>query len=122
MSTNHLTLDIDGMSCGSCVARVRKALERLPGIRVESVRVGRAEIVVDQSVAESAIRQAIVDAGYALERVGPSGAPARNPLPLSPSAGSTSNGCCCGGGQTHASSTSTHQRHGIGRARTGQQR
>lgn len=122
MSTNHLTLDIDGMTCGSCVAHVRKALERLPGTRVEGVRVGSAEIVVDHPVEESAIREAIVQAGYGLRRVGPSDAPARDPLPLGASAGSASNGCCCGGGRARASSSAPYQRHDIGHARMGRQR
>lgn len=119
MSTNLLTLDIGGMSCGSCVAHVRKALERLSGVRVENVRVGSADVLTEHSVTASAIRRAIVDAGYDLESVRPAGAPARDALPLASSVEST-NGCCCGGGEAHRSPSSTHERHGIGRARSGQ--
>ena len=69
MTTNHLHFDIGGTSCGSCVAHVRTALERLPGTRVDSIRVGSADIVTDRGVTERAIRRAIIDAGYELESI-----------------------------------------------------
>jgi Cu+-exporting ATPase len=31
------TLDIGGMTCASCVGRVEKALERIPGVEAASV-------------------------------------------------------------------------------------
>jgi copper chaperone CopZ len=53
-----LTLKIDGMTCGHCVARVEKALSKLDGV-------GSAEIVYDSTRTPFArIRQAIDDAGY----------------------------------------------------------
>ena len=69
MKTNHLTLDIGGMSCGSCVAHVRKALEQLPDTRVANVRVGSADIVAGPTITEAALRQAITGAGYELTGV-----------------------------------------------------
>lgn len=39
-----IELTIDGMTCGHCVARVRRALEQQPGVRVLSVEVGSASI------------------------------------------------------------------------------
>ena len=61
----HLTLRIDGMSCGHCVARVEKALSRLDGVHVRRVDVGAAEIDYDPARTPFAqIRQAIDDAGY----------------------------------------------------------
>ncbi|MBW8875161.1 MAG: heavy-metal-associated domain-containing protein [Acidobacteria bacterium] len=61
----HLTLHIDGMSCGHCVARVEKALSRLDGVHVRRVDVGSAEIDYDPARTPFAqIRQAIDDAGY----------------------------------------------------------
>jgi len=61
----HLTLRIDGMSCGHCVARVEKALSRLDGVGVTRVALGSAEIVYDPARTTFArIREAIDDAGY----------------------------------------------------------
>jgi copper ion binding protein len=61
----HLTLKIDGMSCGHCVARVEKALSKLDGVNVSRVGVGSAEIDYDPARTSSArIREAIDDAGY----------------------------------------------------------
>lgn len=60
-----LTLKIDGMSCGHCVARVEKALKRLDGVHVIRVQIGSAEIVYDPAKTPFArIREAIDDAGY----------------------------------------------------------
>jgi copper chaperone CopZ len=60
-----LTLKIDGMTCGHCVARVEKALSKLDGVHVRRVSVGSAEIVYDPARTPFArIRQAIDDAGY----------------------------------------------------------
>lgn len=61
----HLTLKIDGMSCGHCVARVEKALSRLDGVSVRRVVLGSAEIGYDPSrITFAGIREAIDDAGY----------------------------------------------------------
>lgn len=61
----HLTLKIDGMSCGHCVARVEKALSKLDGVHIRRVDVGSAVIGYDLSRTSFArIREAIEDAGY----------------------------------------------------------
>ena len=66
----HLTLQIDGMSCGHCVARVEKALSKLDGVHVKRVEVGSAEIVYDPSrIPFERIRQAVDDAGYTVRPV-----------------------------------------------------
>lgn len=58
-------LEIDGMSCGHCVARVRGALEALPGVTVEEVSIGKALVEVDDATTPvSAVAQAVEDAGY----------------------------------------------------------
>ena len=62
---HHLTLKIDGMTCGHCVARVEKALSKLDGVHVSRVDVGSAEIDYDPARTPFAsIREAIDDAGY----------------------------------------------------------
>jgi copper ion binding protein len=61
----HLTLKIDGMSCGHCVARVEKALQKLDGVQVIRVEVGAAEVAYDPARTPFAkIREALDDAGY----------------------------------------------------------
>lgn len=61
----QLTLKIDGMSCGHCVARVEKALARLDGVHARRVVIGSAEIDYDPARTPFArIREAIDDAGY----------------------------------------------------------
>jgi copper chaperone CopZ len=60
-----LTLHIEGMSCGHCLNAVKRALAELPGVEVESVRIGRADLRYDESSLEPArIEAAVVNAGY----------------------------------------------------------
>jgi copper chaperone len=61
------TMEIEGMSCGHCVARVEKALAALPGVTVEQVTVGSARVAIDpRQTSLEQIAQAIDDAGYTL--------------------------------------------------------
>jgi copper chaperone len=60
-----LTLHIEGMSCGHCLNAVKRALAELPGVEVESVRMGRADLRYDERSLEPArIEAAVADAGY----------------------------------------------------------
>ena len=64
----RISLSVEGMSCGHCVARVTKALAALPGVEVNKVDIGRAEIELDptlQSIA--AVTTALGSAGYPAE-------------------------------------------------------
>ena len=62
---NRTTLRIDGMSCGHCVMSVRKALEGIEGVQVESVAVGTASVAFDPARASAdAIVEAVNAAGY----------------------------------------------------------
>ena len=61
----HLTLHIDGMSCGHCLNAVNRALASLTGVEVESVRMGRAQLRYDeQTLDPSRIEAAVAEAGY----------------------------------------------------------
>lgn len=60
---DRMTIDISGMSCGHCVASVKKALEQVDGVQVEQVAIGKATVLADAAKAPS-IRDAIEDAGY----------------------------------------------------------
>ena len=60
-----LTLQIDGMSCGHCVARVHKALSKLDGVDIRNVEVGSAEMSYDPSrVSPDQILEAVDAAGF----------------------------------------------------------
>jgi len=60
------SLKIEGMSCGHCVASVKKALERLDGVTVRNVAVGSATVEYNPDVSSpEKIAEAVSDAGYA---------------------------------------------------------
>jgi len=58
-------MEIGGMSCGHCVASVRKALGAVAGTTIERVEVGSASVAYDPAVTSpAAIESAVRDAGY----------------------------------------------------------
>ena len=60
-----LTVPITGMSCGGCVAGVKAALSKIPGVAEADVRVGEARVQYDPARTNpDAIRGAITTAGY----------------------------------------------------------
>lgn len=63
--TETITLEIQDMSCGHCVAAVSNALQAQPGVAVEQVDLGRATVRADLDVTTAeAIARAVKDAGY----------------------------------------------------------
>ena len=79
--------NVQGMSCGHCVGRVTAALNALPGVEVDSVQIGTAEVRIDPSqTSETAVAEAVAAAGY------PSVVQQRTPLPVA----SNSSCSCCG--------------------------
>jgi len=57
-------LRIENMHCDACVRRVRQALEKVEGVKVDDVRVGGARVEAPDSVPESALVSAVEKAGY----------------------------------------------------------
>jgi copper chaperone len=58
-------IEIEGMTCGSCVRHVRTALEDLEGVEVKDIEIGSAEIDYDpETIDRAAIIEAIKDGGY----------------------------------------------------------
>ena len=60
-------IGIGGMTCASCVARVEKALKKVPGVDTATVNLATesAHVTVnDQDTSEGVLRRAIRDAGY----------------------------------------------------------
>jgi len=63
-------LAITGMSCGHCVAAVKKTLAAVPGVVVDHVEIGSATLQFDATKTDMAhITQAVEDAGYAVTSV-----------------------------------------------------
>ena len=61
----RVTLQINGMSCGHCVAAVKQALNEVPGVEVENVAIGQAVISYSPDKTKSTdITDALADAGY----------------------------------------------------------
>lgn len=60
-----LVAQIDGMSCNHCLNAVNQALAAVPGIRVESVRIGRAEVeLLPGGATADQVVTAIEESGY----------------------------------------------------------
>jgi copper chaperone CopZ len=70
-----LTLAIEGMSCGHCVARVKQTLAAAAGVHVEDVSIGKASLTFDTAATTpDAIAAAVSAAGYPA-RAASAGAP-----------------------------------------------
>jgi copper chaperone CopZ len=71
MSTQNLTIDVTGMTCGHCVRSVQEELGALPGVtdvQVELVTGGTSQVTITatEPLADDDIRAAIDEAGYQL--------------------------------------------------------
>ena len=64
-----MTLKIEGMTCGGCVASVERVLKAVPGVVATKVQLspGLAEVSFDPArTGVAALRTAIEEAGYAI--------------------------------------------------------
>lgn len=62
-----LTLKVDGMTCGGCVASVTRVIEALDGVAKVAVSLEQAQVVVEADTAKvdrAQLVQAIEDAGF----------------------------------------------------------
>ena len=88
--TESCTLDISGMTCASCSARVEKALGKVPGVLDASVNLAteQATVKLAQGTSAAALIAAVERAGYGAQLPPASGeapaAPHRSTPPLSP--------------------------------------
>lgn len=58
-------LHIEGMSCGHCLNAVNRALGSLPGVEIQNLRIGRAEVQYNEGVTTPAqLAAAVTGAGY----------------------------------------------------------
>lgn len=60
------TLKVEGMMCGHCEARVKKALEALPEVTeaVVSHETGTAIVTLNTDVADDVLKKAVEDQDY----------------------------------------------------------
>ena len=60
------TLKVEGMMCGHCEARARKALEAVPGVESAAAdhTAGTAVVTLGAAVADEALKAAVEAAGY----------------------------------------------------------
>jgi copper-transporting P-type ATPase V len=67
--STQLDLPVEGMTCGSCSARVQRTLEKQPGVLDAEVNLatGVARISVDDAVDLASLQAAVAKAGYELE-------------------------------------------------------
>lgn len=72
----EVTLQIEGMTCASCVARVEKRLNQIPGVQATvNLATESAHVVLSEDVDDATLEAALVAAGYG-GRVLSRGAPA----------------------------------------------
>jgi copper chaperone CopZ len=66
--TESYRIPVKGMSCQHCVARVKTAVERLAGARVDAISVGEVSVAIDpQRASRQEVLAAIRSAGYSAE-------------------------------------------------------
>ena len=59
------TLHIEGMSCGHCLNAVNRALSAVPGVRIDALRIGRADVSYDDTTTTTSdLETAVAEAGY----------------------------------------------------------
>ena len=66
-STPSVLLNIDGMTCASCVARVERVLRKVPGVVEASVNLATAQARIGGQADPAALTAAVVKAGYGAE-------------------------------------------------------
>ncbi len=53
------------MSCGHCLNAVIRALSAVPGVQIEAIRIGRADVSYDESaIGPPQLEAAVIEAGY----------------------------------------------------------
>ena len=78
-----IAFEIEGMTCASCAAHVKTALEQIPGVRAAEVSYpkGRAEVRADSTVNSGALSAAVARLGYRARSVSDQFAGLRDRVP-----------------------------------------
>ena len=71
-ASRDLDFTVEGMTCGSCAARIQKTLAAQPGVTDATVNyaTGKARVVVTPEADEGQLAAAVEKAGYGLHRTG----------------------------------------------------
>lgn len=70
IKTMNKTITVEGMTCGHCVAHVKKALEEIPGVTANVVlEEGKAYVTASGDVADETLKKAVEDAGYTAKEI-----------------------------------------------------
>lgn len=95
-STRIIHVDIQGMTCASCVGRVERKLRKIPGVDpAVNLPLESARIIVPEDVSDEQIVEAINNAGYTAH------------LKNGPRAGAGTNASASGGGHHHSTPSMT---------------
>ncbi len=63
-----ITLNVEGMSCGHCVANVKKSLEALEGVGEVTPDLDTGKVLIDgDNLDNDLLKQAVTDAGYVVK-------------------------------------------------------
>jgi len=75
VATQEIALQVEGMTCASCVGRVEKALLKIPGVSSASVNLAteRATVRALSTVSAATLQLAVQNAGYAAKPVSDAG-------------------------------------------------
>lgn len=58
-------MEINGMSCGHCQARVEKALNSIEGVQAKvELKKNRAIITIQKEIDDHILKEAVIEAGY----------------------------------------------------------
>ena len=65
------TMKIEGMMCGHCEARVKKALEALPEVKeaVVSHKAGTAVVTLESAVSDEVLKKTVEDKDYTVTAI-----------------------------------------------------
>ncbi|HEY1132579.1 MAG TPA: heavy metal translocating P-type ATPase [Roseateles sp.] len=79
---NDVTLQVSGMTCASCVRRVEKALQAIPGVQAASVNLAteKASVRALPNVPVAALTAALGKAGYPASEIAAAAPPAPEPV------------------------------------------
>jgi uncharacterized membrane protein YraQ (UPF0718 family)/copper chaperone CopZ len=63
-----LTIKVSGMSCKNCARKVTESVKKVAGVKAVDVDVKKGKVRVEGSASENAVKKAVEDAGYKVNR------------------------------------------------------
>ncbi|WP_237886318.1 heavy-metal-associated domain-containing protein [Pseudomonas sp. PGPR40] len=87
---NSIELQVEGMSCGSCVKHVNAALQPLAGVGEVTVDLTHGRVKVTGDVQSNTLISALTEAGYSASLLA-----ADNDKRVRKTSGCVGSSCCC---------------------------